>query len=78
MSGKNSLKRVQFDFREDAVSDLDTLVERTRATSRAEVVRRALDVYRNLLDAAEAGEPVIFRGQHLLLAEVRNLSRKGR
>ena len=38
-------KRLQFDFTKKAAKQLDDLVDRTDATSRAEVIRKALKLY---------------------------------
>lgn len=40
-----SKKRLQFDFSDEAVKRLDEIVERIHASTRAEVVRRALKLY---------------------------------
>ena len=37
---KSDKKKMQFDFSKDAVSRLDTLVETTESSSRAEVIRK--------------------------------------
>lgn len=44
--------RIQFDFTDEQLALLDGLVQRMRAASRAEVVRRAL----HLMDLAQSGE----------------------
>ena len=45
MAKERKYKRVQFDFSEESVKSLDTIVEKTRSVSRAEVVRKALRLY---------------------------------
>lgn len=54
--------RIQFDFTTDRVEALDSLVAATDATSRAEVVRDALALYRHLGPALLAGHEVYIRG----------------
>ena len=52
---KSRTKRVQFDFTEPAVRQLDELVAETGAASRAEVVRRALGLLKAALDTQKEG-----------------------
>jgi metal-responsive CopG/Arc/MetJ family transcriptional regulator len=52
--------RVQFDFKPQALDVLDRLVQRTDATSRAEVVRKALALYKMTLQAQDQGKEVYF------------------
>jgi hypothetical protein len=56
-------KRLQFDFSERALEQLDKLVELTDAASRAEVVRRALQVYNRLVQAEANGAEVLLQGK---------------
>ena len=51
-------KRVQFDFESKALERLDKMVDSTGATTRAEVIRRALSVFATFVDAAERGANV--------------------
>lgn len=55
------MKRVQFDFEDRAVQQLDSLVVATGASSRAEVVRRALQTYTALLEATKEGAEIAIR-----------------
>lgn len=48
---KNDMVRVQFDFSREALTTLDNLVQALNVKTRAEVIRRALEVYIDLLDA---------------------------
>jgi hypothetical protein len=54
-------RRLQFDFSEDAVTRLDELATRLDASSRAEVVRRALLLLDRVMDAEKAGGTVLVR-----------------
>lgn len=54
-------QRVQFDFHPKAIARLDELVDETGATSRAEVVRRALALYDQFLTAEKSGKRAVFR-----------------
>ena len=56
--------RVQFDFTDIAVRQLDELVEETGAASRAEVVRRALALYKDALDTQKDGGSVLLKTKH--------------
>ena len=49
-------RRLQFDFSEEAVQRLDFLVEELDAASRAEVIRRALELLDQLNYAYPKGE----------------------
>lgn len=46
-------QRLQFDFSQDAVEQLDELVGRVQASSRAEVIRRALMLLDFVVEAQE-------------------------
>lgn len=48
---KNEMARVQFDFSRQALETLDGLVKKLNVKTRAEVIRRALEVYIDILDA---------------------------
>ncbi|MDQ5827376.1 MAG: ribbon-helix-helix domain-containing protein [Chloroflexota bacterium] len=48
---KSDMVRIQFDFSRDALRSLDQLVKDTNVKTRAEVIRRALEVYIDLLEA---------------------------
>ena len=48
-------QRMQFDFTDDAVAHLDALVARSGASSRAEVVRRALSLFSDVMDEQAKG-----------------------
>lgn len=51
--------RVQFDFTESQVKELDALVESANASTRAEIVRAAVRVYGILLEAQSKGAAII-------------------
>jgi metal-responsive CopG/Arc/MetJ family transcriptional regulator len=53
--------RLQFDFSEKATQRLDEMVEQLHASSRAEVVRKALALLDHLSQAREQGGVVIIR-----------------
>ena len=53
-------KRIQFDLTQPMVYTLDQLVEQTGATTRSEVIRRAIDIYRRLLDERLKGSVLVF------------------
>jgi metal-responsive CopG/Arc/MetJ family transcriptional regulator len=48
-------RRVQFEFDIRALAKLDQVVESTDATTRAEVIRRALSLYVQYVDSAQRG-----------------------
>jgi hypothetical protein len=52
---EKKVKRLQFDFAEKAVKQLDDMVEMTDASSRAEVVRNALRLYEYIIKGTEEG-----------------------
>lgn len=45
MAKKDGVKRLQFDFSDEAIEDLDNLKNLTKSASRVEVIRRALRFY---------------------------------
>jgi|LakMenEpi03Aug12_release.lakeMendotaPanAssembly.Ray.scaffolds.fasta_scaffold953918_2 Arc/MetJ-type ribon-helix-helix transcriptional regulator len=55
------MKRIQFDFSPAAVDKLDEMVSATGAASRAEVVRRALSLYENMLFRQEENTEVFLK-----------------
>lgn len=60
-SGPAKTTRLQFDFTPDAVKELDALVACVRGASRAEVLRRALDLFKLVVLAVSKGSEVILR-----------------
>ena|ERR1700759_1143855 len=48
---KSDMVRIQFDFSREALRSLDQLVKDTNVKTRAEAIRRALEVYIELLEA---------------------------
>ena len=67
---KTSLKRVQFDFSEQSLQKLDEIVKQVNAATRAEVIRRALTLYTEILEAKQRGAEIHFReadGTHVKL-----------
>lgn len=58
---KSKLQRLQFDFQRDAVFRIDAMVADTGATSRAEVVRRALTLYEHFIHAVKQDGEIIIR-----------------
>ena len=64
--------RLQFDFNQEAVEKLDELKERLGASSRAEVIRRALALMDRVSTSSRAGAEITIKGpkgdqQHLVL-----------
>lgn len=53
--------RVQFDFSKKSLDKLDDLVEALGAGTRAEVIRRALTVFTELLNAEQRGATLVIR-----------------
>jgi len=56
-----SKARIQFDFSKDSLSKLDEIVSLVSATTRAEVIRRALTLYTEVLEAEKRGAKILFR-----------------
>jgi chromosome condensin MukBEF ATPase and DNA-binding subunit MukB len=48
---KSEMVRIQFDFSREALSSLDQLVKDLNVKTRAEVIRRALEVYIDIFEA---------------------------
>ena len=63
--------RVQFDFTDTALRQLDELVAEAGAASRAEVVRRALALFKDALDIQKDGGSVFLKTQHGDIKEAR-------
>lgn len=57
----NSKKRVQFDFSNESLRRLDNLVLKTGVNTRAELIRRALALYSEILEAEDRKAKVLFR-----------------
>jgi Arc/MetJ-type ribon-helix-helix transcriptional regulator len=53
--------RVQFDFNKESLDKLDEMVEAVGASTRAEVIRRALTLLTEILAADKRGAKVLFR-----------------
>jgi len=53
--------RVQFDFSKESLRKLDNLVNKTGAITRAELIRRALAVYTEIIDAEDRKAKLLFR-----------------
>lgn len=53
--------RVQFDFSKESLAKLDELVKTTNAMTRAEVIRKALILMTEVLDAQERGAKLLFK-----------------
>jgi chromosome condensin MukBEF ATPase and DNA-binding subunit MukB len=53
--------RVQFDFSKESLDKLDEIVETVNASTRAEVIRRALTLYTEVLAAEQRGAKLFFR-----------------
>ncbi|HWR97290.1 MAG TPA: ribbon-helix-helix protein, CopG family [Candidatus Methanoperedens sp.] len=64
--------RLQFDFSQEAVDKLDELKDRLGASSRAEVIRRALALMDRVSTSSQAGAEITIKSpkgekQHLVL-----------
>ncbi|HEV2705900.1 MAG TPA: ribbon-helix-helix protein, CopG family [Pyrinomonadaceae bacterium] len=59
--GTTEKARVQFDFSKEALDKLDEIVEKVNASTRAEVIRRALTLFTEVLAAEQRGAKVLFR-----------------
>jgi hypothetical protein len=53
--------RVQFDFSRESLAKLDEIVMVVNASTRAEVIRRALTLYTEVLEAENRGAKMLFR-----------------
>lgn len=53
--------RVQFDFSKESLAKLDEIVSAVNASTRAEVIRRALMLYTEVLEAEKRGAKIFFR-----------------
>lgn len=53
--------RVQFDFSKESLAKLDDIVKTVNAATRAEVIRRALTLYTEILEAEQRGAKIFFR-----------------
>jgi Arc/MetJ-type ribon-helix-helix transcriptional regulator len=53
--------RVQFDFSKESLAKLDELVKTTNAMTRAEVIRKALTLMTEVLDAQERGAKLLLK-----------------
>ena len=62
--------RVQFDFSKESLDKLDEIVEKVNASTRAEVIRRALTLFTEILAAEKRGAKVMFREQDGTLVQV--------
>lgn len=53
--------RVQFDFSRESLAKLDEIVLTVNANTRAEVIRRALTLYTEVLEADKRGAKLCFK-----------------
>ena len=53
--------RVQFDFSRESLEKLDEIVSTVNASTRAELIRRALTLYTEVLEANKRGAKIFFR-----------------
>jgi metal-responsive CopG/Arc/MetJ family transcriptional regulator len=58
---QQDLARVQFDFSRESLAKLDEIVSSVNARTRAEVIRRALTLYTEFLEAQNKGAKIFFR-----------------
>lgn len=62
--------RVQFDFSKESLDKLDEIVEKVNASTRAEVIRRALTLFTEVLAAEQRGAKVLFREKDGTLIQI--------
>ncbi len=53
--------RVQFDFSKESLDKLDEIKDSVNASTRAEVIRRALTLFTEVLSAEQRGAKLLFR-----------------
>jgi hypothetical protein len=53
--------RVQFDFSKESLDKLDEIKTAVNATTRAEVIRRAMTIFTTVLEAEQRGAKLFFR-----------------
>jgi hypothetical protein len=71
-AGKDSEKiRVQFDFNKQSLENLDSLVKALNASSRAEVLRRALTLLAEAIDESREGRRLGFMNKDGSFSEIR-------
>lgn len=58
---RDKLRRVQFDFSKQSLERLDEIVKEVNAATRAEVIRRALTLYTEVLAADQRGAKICFQ-----------------
>jgi hypothetical protein len=66
----SSKVRVQFDFSPESMGKLDELVQTTKASTRSEVIRRALTLFTYLLEANQKGDKAYLKKQGGDLLEI--------
>lgn len=64
------LARVQFDFSRESLAKLDEIVSNVNARTRAEVIRRALTLYTEVLEAQNRGAKIFFREKDGTMVQV--------
>jgi metal-responsive CopG/Arc/MetJ family transcriptional regulator len=62
--------RVQFDFSKESLEKLDEIVTAVKAPTRAEVIRRALTLYTEILEAQNRGAKIFFKESDGTLVQV--------
>lgn len=58
---QNDKARIQFDFSKESINKLDEIVETVNASTRAEVVRKSLTLFTQLLEAEQRGAQIILK-----------------
>jgi alanyl-tRNA synthetase len=53
--------RIQFDFSKESINKLDEIVETVNASTRAEVIRKALTLFTQILEADQRGAQFMFK-----------------
>jgi hypothetical protein len=57
----DSKARVQFDFSKESLEKLDEFVKALNASTRAEVIRRSLTLFTEVMEAEKRGAKLLFR-----------------
>ncbi len=61
MKSNTDKARVQFDFSKESLDKLDEIKDAVNASTRAEVIRRALTLFTEVLEAESRGARVMFQ-----------------
>jgi uncharacterized protein (UPF0305 family) len=70
IKSSSSKARVQFDFSKESLDKLDEIKDTVNASTRAEVIRRALTLFTEVLEAENRGAKVMFQEKDGTLARL--------